>query len=234
MSDTEGERLRQLRFRRPPGACELLLVRHGESAAAKVDEPFAMVDGQGDPELHPEGRVQAAKLAERLADEPIDAIYVTTLRRTVETAAPLAAARGIQPQVEPDLREVHLGEWEGGGVFRKNITERHPIAVRMIEEQRWDVIPGAEPADAFSARVRDAINRLAEKHRDQTVVVVTHGGVIGQILSDATGSRPFAFGGADNASISHLVVTGDRWILRRYNDTTHLGPALTTAPEPLT
>jgi probable phosphoglycerate mutase len=230
---TQPQTIRQLRFSRPPGACELLLVRHGESAPATAGEPFPLVDGQGDPELHPDGRVQAERVAERLADEDIDAIYVTTLRRTAETAAPLAARLGIEPRVEPDLREVHLGEWEGG-TFRQRVVEQDPIAVRMLEEQRWDVIPGAEPADVFATRVRAAITRIAETHADKTVVVVSHGGTIGQILADATSARPFAFTGADNASISHLVVHGDRWILRRYNDTAHLGMALTTAPEPLT
>jgi probable phosphoglycerate mutase len=64
------------------------------------------------------------------------------------------------------------------------------------------------------------------------VAVFAHGGIIGQILAEATGSRPFALGGADNASISHLVVAGDRWILRRFNDTTHLEDELTAVPEP--
>ena len=66
------------------------------------------------------------------------------------------------------------------------------------------------------------------------MVVVAHGGVIGEILHQVTGSRPFAFIGADNASISHIVVTEERWILRRFNDTSHLQPTMTTAPEPLT
>jgi len=96
------------------------------------------------------------------------------------------------------------------------------------------VIPGAEPAEAFAARVRAAISRIAAAHQDQTVVVVSHGGTIGQILADAAGSRPFAFTGADNASVSQLVVHGDRWIIRRYNDIAHLGVQLTTAPQPLT
>jgi len=78
-----------------------------------------------------------------------------------------------------------------------------------------------------------AINAIAGRHRDQCVAVFTHGGVIGQILSDATGSRPFAFLGADNGSISHLVVHGERWIVRRFNDTAHLHPGFTTAPEPV-
>jgi probable phosphoglycerate mutase len=230
---TETRTYRQLRFQRPPGACELLLVRHGESAPARDGEPFPLVDGHGDPELDPVGVGQAAGVADRLQHEAIAAIYVSTLRRTAQTAAPLAARLGIEPRVEPDLREVYLGEWEGG-TFRKHVAEGHPAAEQMFAEQRWDVIPGAEPGDAFAARVRGAITRIAAAHRDETVVVVSHGGVIGQIIADATGSRGFAFTGSDNGAISHLVVTDDRWIVRRYNDTAHLGLAFTSAPEPLT
>jgi probable phosphoglycerate mutase len=230
---TETRTYRQLRFQRPPGACELLLVRHGESAPARDGEPFPLVDGHGDPELDPVGVGQAAGVADRLQHEAIAAIYVSTLRRTAQTAAPLAARLGIEPKVEPDLREVYLGEWEGG-TFRKHVAEGHPAAEQMFAEQRWDVIPGAEPGNAFAARVRGAITRIAAAHRDETVVVVSHGGVIGQIIADATGSRGFAFTGSDNGAISHLVVTDDRWIVRRYNDTAHLGLAFTSAPEPLT
>ena len=230
---TETRTYRQLRFQRPPGACELLLVRHGESAPARDGEPFPLVDGHGDPELDPVGVGQAAGVADRLQHEAIAAIYVSTLRRTAQTAAPLAARLGIEPRVEPDLREVYLGEWEGG-TFRKHVAEGHPAAEQMFAEQRWDVIPGAEPGNAFAARVRGAITRIAAAHRDETVVVVSHGGVIGQIIAGATGSRGFAFTGSDNGAISHLVVTDDRWIVRRYNDTAHLGLAFTTAPEPLT
>jgi 2,3-bisphosphoglycerate-dependent phosphoglycerate mutase len=230
---TEARTYRQFRFQRPPGACELLLVRHGESAPAKDGESFPLVDGHGDPELDPVGVGQAEGVADRLQHEAIAAIYVSTLRRTAQTAAPLAARLGIEPRVEPDLREVYLGEWEGG-TFRKHVAEGHPAAVQMFAEQRWDVIPGAEPGDAFAARVRGAITRIAAAHRDETVVVVSHGGVIGQIIADATGSRGFAFTGSDNGAISHIVVTDDRWIVRRYNDTAHLGLAFTSAPEPLT
>src|SRR5690606_8615999 len=149
------------------------------------------------------------------------AIYVTTLRRTVQTAAPLAERLGLELRVEPDLREVYLGDWEGGA-FRKHVAEGHPLALRMYAEQRWDVIPGAEPADRFASRVRRAITRIAAAHADQTVVVVSHGGVIGQVLGDAVAARGFAFTGSDNGAISHVVVTPDRWILRCYNDTAHL------------
>lgn len=208
-------------------------MRHGESAPARDGEPFPLVDGHGDPALDPVGHEQAGRVADRLAVEPIAAIYVSTLRRTTETAAPLAARLGLEPLTEPDLREVYLGEWEGG-VFRKHVAEGHPLAQRMYAEQRWDVIPGAEPADAFAARVRAAVSRIAGIHRDETVAVVSHGGVIGQVLAEASGSRAFAFTGSDNAAISHIVVTDDRWVIRRFNDTAHLGLAFTSAPEPLT
>jgi probable phosphoglycerate mutase len=179
------------------------------------------------------GREQADQVARRLVPEPIAAIYVTTLRRTVETAAPLASRLGIVPVVEAGLREVHLGEWEGG-LFRIRVAEGHPIAKRFMEEQRWDVIPGAEPAEAFAARIRRALAEVAERHPDQLVVVFTHGGVIGQALAEATASRPFAFNGADNGSISHLVITPDRWLVRAFNDTAHLHLGFALASEPLT
>ena len=230
---TDPRIYRQLRFELPPGACELLLVRHGESEAAVEGVEFAFVDGQGDPELSELGRAQAALVCARLAGAGIDAIYVTSMRRTGATAAPLAAALDRHPIVEPDLREVHLGVWEGGA-FRKHVTEGHPIALRMAEEQRYDVIPGAEPAEHFAARVRAAVERIAAAHPGERVAVFTHGGVIGELLAQATHSDPFAFTGTDNASLSHLVVTPRRWYLRRFNDTTHLEPALTLQPAPLT
>ena len=228
-------KFRQSRFVRPPGACEIILVRHGESQPADPDRPFPLVDGHGDPPLHePDGVEQARLACERLLDsgEDFAAVYVTTLQRTRQTARVLVDALGVEPIVEPDLREVYLGEWEGGA-FRKMTAEGNPIAVRMMEEERWDVIPGAEPAEAFADRVRGAISRIAAEHPDQTVAVFTHGGVIGQVMSEATGSRPFAFTGSDNCGITHIVVADDRWIVRTWNDTGHLSPRFTHDPEPL-
>jgi len=211
----------------------VVLVRHGESQPAIEGQPFDLVDGHGDPALSPEGRQQAAKVCARLASEQIDAIYVSKLRRTRETAGALADTLQLTPTVDPDLHEVFLGDWEGG-VFRTRVADGDPIAARMVIEERWDVIPNAEPATDFAARVRRAITRITAAHPDQRVAVFAHGGTIGQILAQATGSRPFALGGSDNASISHLVVAGDRWVLRRFNDTTHLDAGLSVAATPPT
>jgi 2,3-bisphosphoglycerate-dependent phosphoglycerate mutase len=224
---------RQHRFTLPPGAADLVIVRHGESQPARPGEDFPLRDGHADPPLDARGHAEAERVAERLAREELAAVYVTPLQRTAQTAAPLATRLGLTPRVEPDLREIHLGAWEGA-TFRMRVRERDPLAQRVFAEERWDVIPGAEQTPAIEARVRAGIGRIAGAHPDQRVAVFVHGGIIGVIAALATGGRPFAFVGADNASITHLVVHGERWILRRFNDTGHLGTDLDRPPEPLT
>ena len=220
-----SEGVRQLRFERPPGATSILLVRHGESIPAHPDVPFPLVDGHGDPELDPKGEQQAEQIGVRLSKprfgERISAIYVTNLRRTAQTAAPLVAATGIEPRIEADLREVFLGEWEGG-LYRSKILEGGPIARRMMSEGDWGVIPGAESNEVLGRRVRAGVERIAAAHPDELVAAFTHGGVIGRIMSEATGGGPLAFSGAANGSISELIVMTDRWAVRSYNDTAHL------------
>lgn len=227
----EPTELRQYRFAPPPGATQIILVRHGESAPHVPGTRFELVDGHGDPALSELGRWQAEMVGERLADEDVAAIYVTTLRRTQQTAAPLAARLGIEPIVEPELREVFLGEWEGG-LYRERIAAQDPIAEVMFREERWDAIPGAESNEELRQRTVAAIERICAAHPDQQVVVVVHGGVIGALLSHAAKARPFAFTGADNGSIHHLVIVDGRWIIRRFSDTGHLD-SMSAAPSPL-
>ena len=229
-SDGEKPEYGQRPFQTPTGATEILLVRHGQSAPYREGEPFPLVDGQGDPPLSPLGEWQAEQVGERLAGVKIDAIYVTTLQRTHQTAAPLAARLGLEPRLEAGLREVHLGEWEGG-VFRVMAAQGHPALTEMSSQQDWGVIPGGERSEDLRARVRSAIERIHATHPGERVVAVSHGGAIGAVLAEASGATTFAFAGADNASISHLVVLGDRWTVRRFNDTGHLDGELSAAAE---
>jgi probable phosphoglycerate mutase len=210
-------------FNVPPDATEVVLVRHGASAAAVPGEPFEMVEGHADPPLAPDGRRQAQLVGERLAREPFAALFVTPLRRTHETAAPLVALTGLEPVVVPELREVGLGEWEGGEL-RIRAANRDPKFFEVIEAERWDVIPGAEPADEFSARVRIGFEKVVAGIGPGAVgAAVVHGGVIGELCRQATLSRPFAFVHADNTSVTRIVVFADgRQLLRSFNDTTHL------------
>jgi probable phosphoglycerate mutase len=132
-----------MQFVAPPEATDVLLVRHGESGSMVGGASLALTDAQGDPPLAPGGRAEAELVGARLAGEDIAGIYTSPLRRCVETAEPLVRGLGITPRIEKDLREVFLGDWEGG-VYRKKFAAQDPLAQRMLAEQRWDVIPGED------------------------------------------------------------------------------------------
>ena len=214
----------------PPGSTEVVLVRHGASEAAVVGSKFPLVDGHSNPALSGPGRAQAAMVAERLAGEDIEGLFVSTLRRTQETAAPLAEAIDLEPQALRELREVYLGDFEGGE-YRVRSGRGDPVIKRVFEEERWDAIPNAESWEDFGARVAAGVEQIVERvGPNTTAVAIVHGAVIGQLCRQATDSRPFAFVHSDNGSISRLVVFDDgRWLLRSFNDISHLkvktGPA---------
>jgi probable phosphoglycerate mutase len=227
---SDERKYHQRPFALPPGATEIVLVRHGASAAAVPGSRFPMVDGRGDPPLDGAGHVQAEAVAERLAGEDLDGLFVTTLQRTAQTAAPLAEATGLEPVVVPDLAEVCLGEWDGGE-YRIRAHEGDPLVRRIFEEERWDLIPGAESPESLEQRVRSGIEHIvAAVGPDAVAAAVVHGGIIGETCRQATRSRPFAFIHADNGSLTRLVVfPGGHWMLRSFNDISHLpvrtGPA---------
>ncbi|HEU4657364.1 MAG TPA: histidine phosphatase family protein [Capillimicrobium sp.] len=216
---------RQHRFRLPPDATEILLVRHGASAPVRPGERHPLdPDGHGDPELAPEGIAQAEAVADRLVEEDgIAAVFVTGLRRTLQTAEPYLARTGHEPTVVPELREVHLGDWEGGE-FRIRMQDGDPVAWQAVVEERWDLFPNAESMETFAARVKAGVERVAAQiGPGATGAAFVHAAVIGEICRQATASRPFAFIHAENGSISRLVIFSDgRWLLRAFNETRHL------------
>lgn len=216
-----AQEFRQAVYAPPPGAADLLLIRHGESAPARPGQAFPTKRGHGDPALHPQGQRQAERVGARLRDTPLAAIYVTMLQRTHQTAAPLAAHLEMEPVEDPDLHEVFLGEWDGG-LYRIKAAEGDPIYKRALANQDWGEIPGAETRADFFNRVRRGILRIAAAHSGEQVAVFVHGGVIAAACAIATGSEPFAFHGPENGSISRLVIEGERMRLRGFNDITHL------------
>lgn len=185
--------------------------------------PFPLTHGHGDPALDESGHEQAALLVPRLQREVIDALYVTSLRRTAETIAPYLAATNRTAEVIHELREVFLGEWEGGEV-RARFLSGDPRAVAAVQSGNWESIPGAESTEHLTARCVNALIALHERHRDQRVVCVVHGGVIGALCRWATGSGPGYPWGAENASV-HELILNDGGAYRRlhlFNDTSHL------------
>jgi 2,3-bisphosphoglycerate-dependent phosphoglycerate mutase len=214
----------------PPGSTEVVLVRHGASEAAVIGSKFPLVDGHSDPALSEPGKAQAEMVAAGLGGDEFSGLFVTSLRRTQETAVPLVAATGLEPVVIAELREVYLGDFEGGE-YRIRAGRGDPVIAQVFAEERWDAIPGGESWEDFAARVTAGIERIVVAVGPETsAVAVVHGAVIGQLCRQATASRPFAFVHSDNCSISRLVVLEDgRWLLRSFNDISHLsirtGPA---------
>ncbi len=210
-------------YSRPPEAVEILLVRHGASEAAVDGQPFEVLEGQADPSLSPKGEEQARAVATFLADQPLQALFITPLCRTAQTAVPIAEATGLAAEVVPELREVHLGELDGGA-FRIALHEGNPIVPEVFARERWDVIPGAERMEDLAERTRAGIEWIVERvPAGATVAAIVHGGVIGELCRQATRSRAFAFTHADNCSITRLIVYPDgRWGLRSFNEGGHL------------
>jgi 2,3-bisphosphoglycerate-dependent phosphoglycerate mutase len=210
-------------FGLPEGAVELVLVRHGSSVWSDDDGGgVALTGGQHDPPISLEGRRQARAVALRLSEETLTAVFVTPLRRTAETARPLAAMLGREPVVVSDLRDVYLGEWEGEWNVR--MARRDPLAADIFAAERWDVIPNAEPMEDFADRIHRGMEEVAVAiGPDSSGVAFLHAGVIAEICRQSTGSTGFAFLYAENCSISRVLrLASGRWALRSFNDVSHL------------
>ncbi|MEM9564153.1 MAG: histidine phosphatase family protein [Actinomycetota bacterium] len=212
----------------PTGSAQVLLIRHGQSEPYTPGNPFPLVDGHGDPKLTELGHYQARLVGERLGDEPVEAIYVSSLTRTHQTAAPLAERLGLTPTVEPDLREVFLGDWEGG-LMREMMAREHPAAMALRNSGEWGDIPGAETNRQLTDRTVGAVRAIAGRHADGGLVAAfCHGGVIAAVVGYAIGIGATGLTGARHTSISHLVIEQPaddpaHWTVRLFNDGAHAG-----------
>jgi probable phosphoglycerate mutase len=210
----------QRAFAAPPGGREVVLVRHG---SCEPPAPDGLIAGRSDPGLNARGDEEAKAAGRRLAGEPVAAIHLSPMVRTVETAAPIIAEHQVEPVISDDLGEIYLGEWEGHGIASRGAAG-DPELARVFAEQRWDLIPGSEPIDAFGLRVRRGIEAAADDGADGAlVVVVTHSAVIAEFLRQITGAEAFAFLHNTNGSLSRAIRMPDgRWILSLFNDTSHV------------
>lgn len=156
---------------------ELVLVRHGLPVRREL------VDGIADPELAPGGRDQAERLAAYLASEEISAVYVSPLKRAIETAEPLAQKLGITPVVEDDISEFDRSSKEYVPIEELRGTD-DPRWLKMIRGE-WE--EGHDHPELFRQRVIAACERIIEKHPGERVVAVCHGGVINQYLAHILG-----------------------------------------------
>lgn len=156
-----------------PGPRHLLLVRHGQS----VWNAVGRWQGQADPPLSPLGGAQAAEAADRLSAVGFSAVVTSDLQRARATADILARALGLAIVVDPDLREIDVGDWTG--LTRAEIEARWPGELAAWSEGRSESPLGGESRVGLAERARAAMTRAAAATQPgDRVLVVTHGALI--------------------------------------------------------
>jgi 2,3-bisphosphoglycerate-dependent phosphoglycerate mutase len=159
-----------------------------------------LAQGHAEVDLNDMGRAQAEAAATSLTDEPIEAVYSSDLMRAVDTARPIADARGLPVVTDAAFREIDQGQWEG-------------LHVDVIKE-RWPELwgparhsttrPGGEAPADVRVRALEGVRRIVESHPDGVVVVVSHGGTIRWLSAEALGfddERSASIRGVSNGGV---------------------------------
>ncbi len=198
---------------------ELVLIRHGETDMNRE----LRFQGQVNVGLNAIGLEQARRLAARMTGEKADAVYVSDLLRAQQTARPIAVQLALQPVPDTGLREQNFGRVDGMRV--DDIKEQLPEAwegwLRFEEDY---CMPEGETTRQFHERVMHSVYRMVAAHPDQTLVVITHGGVLDMIYRTA---RSLGLNGPrqseiPNAGVNRIKVREGGIDILGWADTQHL------------
>lgn len=160
----------------------IIFVRHGETDW-NVTHRY---QGQTDIPLNDKGKHQAELVAKRLASEEIAAVYASDLTRAIYTAKAIAQEHRLDVVPMAEFREISFGEWEGSSFSSLDIGARGQIDKIFTDPANIEV-PGGENFQQVQKRAVSGIEKLIDKHPDETVVVVSHGAAIRTILCHALG-----------------------------------------------
>jgi broad specificity phosphatase PhoE len=201
----------------------LVFVRHG--CANGVENGRSRLNGWTDCPLSKKGIEQAQRVALRLRNEgPFAAVYSSPLQRAMDTAQPIAASTQTPIVVCEGLREINCGELDGADV--NDVERRFPSmwAANLDQtnpEFRW---PGGESYREFRARCLATIASISKMHSGERAVVVTHAGVINQLVGHVLGTNaarwePFR---PRNATVTEMEWLEGAGRVLRFDDERHL------------
>lgn len=205
-------------------ATRIIAIRHGETAW-NVD---TRLQGHLDIALNTTGIWQAGRVAQALADEPIDAVYASDLLRAWQTANAIAHATEAPLLAHQGLRERGFGEFEGKTYAEIEATWPEASQLWRKREPHW-APPGGESLTTMRERILTTASTLAQQHIGGQIVLVAHGGVMDILYRLATGQelqapRSWTLG---NAAINRLLWTPEGFTLVGWADSRHLeGAAL--------
>jgi broad specificity phosphatase PhoE len=216
-----------------PSATRVFMVRHGATVLSAEDR-FA---GATDVALSDEGREQTRRLADRLSEEKIVAIYASPLGRTVETAQILAAPHQLEIQVRDAFREINHGHWEQ--MTRREVDQKFPEEAAEWEKDPYTFAPqGGESGLAVTARALPVLIDLVRLHPGENFLIVSHKATIRLLLSSLLGFDPRRY--RDNLDQKPCALNivdfrdATRSRLTLFNDTSHYdkgGQAIPQVPE---
>ena len=194
----------------------LLFVRHGESEG----NLRRIMQGWLDLPLSELGARQAEVVARRVANAGATRLYASPLRRAWQTAERIAAVTGLPLEPAAGFREYGYGEAQG-------LTWAEAVDRFGVGTGDWGTgkVPGEEGASVFHARVTAAFDELAERHREDVAIVVSHGGTIARLVVHVLGAPVTAylpFATPSNVSITAFAWDRDRVVLAGLNDACHL------------
>jgi 2,3-bisphosphoglycerate-dependent phosphoglycerate mutase len=198
---------------------ELVLIRHGETDMNRE----LRFQGQVDVALNAIGLEQARRLAARLAGEQAEAVYASDLLRAWQTAEPIAGELALQPVADTSLREQGFGRVDGMSV--DDIKREHPQAWEgWLRFEEDFAMPEGESTRVFHTRVMAAVQRVVASHPGQTVLVVTHGGVLDMIYRTARslGLKGPRQSEIPNAGLNRIRVSDGAMEILSWADTRHL------------
>ena len=198
----------------------IYLVRHGATELSAEDR-FA---GSTDVPLSEEGRAQVQALAERLRGDTLDAVHVSPMGRTLETARIIAADRGLEPQPEPGLREIDYGHWEGRS--RSEVETEFADEYQTWQEDPLTIAPkGGESGIQVLARALPVMRRIVQGHSRRSVLVVSHKGTNRLLVSSLLGFDARGYRDRLDQSPAALTIldfaSEVRARLRLFNDISH-------------
>lgn len=197
----------------------IYLIRHGRTEWNETRR----LQGQEDTDLSEEGRRQALRLATYFQDETVDAVYSSDLKRALKTARTLASPHGLEVHVNPGLREIHMGRWQG--YTWEEVGQKFPKEQKAWLQNPYSNGPeGGENLQQVGDRTWKAFHSITSQFEEGHIALVSHGLVIGSLLCRFLG-RPLAHWKElcpGNTGIATIEVNDGEYVVVNHDQGFHL------------
>ncbi len=184
------------------------------------------------PELTPEGAAMAKAFAEAYRTTPWQAVFASSLKRTVSTAQPLCDVIGVKMELRDDLQEIHYGKWEGSTAEDVS-RDFHDDYIRWSADPAWNAPTGGEPAVAIARRALRVSEEIRQRFSTGNVLVVSHKATIRILLCSLLGIDVGRFRyrlSCPVGSVSVVEFTSEGPLLHMLADRSHLSMELRGLP----